>query len=102
MITHTTGTNKMEAKVWKKHYEVEISVDDLLALTEYETEEGDYLNEEMERVTCANDVDYNGHFGEYIFFSLATADESKDEMQGILDIIAEYIVTANTWKKNRG
>lgn len=85
----------LKAKVWKKHYEVEISQADHDALETYIRQGRVYIAEELEDVTCANDVDYCGRGSNNVFFSLAIADESEEEVQAILDIIAEYIKKAH-------
>ncbi len=89
----------LTANVWKKHYQVEISEDEREALETYTRQGRAYIAEAVEAVSCANGVDFCGHGSNYVFFSLAVADESEDEMQNILDMIAEQIKKV---KQHRG
>ena len=88
------GVIPFEFKVRAKAYEIEITADDYCALTDYENEQAGEgcLYEMLDRMTCAYDIDYSAHFGNFIFFSLAVADE--DDLEGIKEIIQEQIKKA--------
>jgi len=94
--------SKFKRKVTKVSYSIEIPMDDFLALqtTEYETI-GDALSvaEEMEKQTCACDVDYNGHFGNFIYFTFEAQDDLPEEWEKIERIITQGIKNAKRWMK---
>jgi len=94
------GVIPFEFKVVGKKYEIEITADDYCALEDYENEVGEgRLYELLDKQTCAYDIDYNAHFGNFIFFSLAVADE--DDLEPIKEIIQEQIEKAKAFIPER-
>lgn len=77
-----------------KQYQIEITANDFSDLHDYEREQAGEgcLYEMLDRMTCAYDIDYDVHFGNFIFFGLAVADE--DDLDSIKEIIEGQIVKA--------
>jgi len=98
-------SNPLVRKVTKTSYSVEISEDDFHALIKYERDvDWNYsLDRDLEVRTCVTDIEYNGMFGGYIFFSLAAGDDTDDEWGYIQTIIKEHVAKAKRIVKlNRG
>lgn len=80
--------SNLNAVVTAKSYAVEIPLDLFDKLVDAEYSITPSIDELLIEIG-AYKVDYNGHFGNYIFFNLYVADENKLEL--ILSTIAEYL-----------
>lgn len=90
----------LKLEITRRSYSVEIPLEDFIVLTNMESILGDgplcndILSEKMEKQTGARLVEYNGHFGNYIYFSLDADDDTPEEQAKILKMIEEQIVEA--------
>jgi hypothetical protein len=97
------GEIPFEFKVVAKKYEIEITANDFSDLIDYENEQAGEgcLYHMLDKMTCVADIEYDVWFGNFIFFSLAVADE--EDLEAVKEIIQEQIAEAKAWaKKNRG
>jgi len=92
-----------QREVVKKAYKVELSMYDFYALIQYDgeqayDEEGHKSLLEILEKLGAFDVDFNGHFGAYIFFSLEADDDTNEAWFEIEQQVWDYIAIAHTWQ----
>ena len=97
---------KMQLEKTGVRYCVEVEKEKFIALLEYEniwhgglksSEPG--LDGILRNMGC-DDVDYDGHYMNYIYFSLCVEDDEEDFHKEILEVIEEYLQKAVEWKKN--
>lgn len=74
-------------------YAVEIDRDDFLALTRIE---GDWplqrtLAEDLDQLDGIDKVDYNGHFGACIYFTIEVGNDNPKTHKQILDLIEKHV-----------
>lgn len=84
----------MKRKIVSKSYAIEINEDDFDAINKFEFEAArieECLYHILEARTYARNVDYNGHFGNFIYLSLETDDDTKEQWDMIEHIITEHI-----------
>jgi hypothetical protein len=86
--------------VIRRYYEVEIPVNDFLALSNAESVHGegplcdDSLCQRFSKVPGVYDVEYNGHFGSSIYFRLDDEFDYTAIHEQILEIIKDQIIKA--------
>ena len=88
----------------RKSYSIELSLDDFTALCDYDWariwhEDGDSFPSFDKALYDQNciDVEYNGHFGQYIYFQLDVADDTPERWKAIEEIFEYYIKYAREW-----
>jgi hypothetical protein len=87
----------MKREVTLTKYAIEITEVELGTITKYEREDGyceNALYHILEEQTRAVQVDYDGHFGNYIYVSLEPKDDNEEQWEQIEQIIKEFIVNA--------
>ena len=80
------------------NYAIEIpNVDKFLAIDKYELEQdaSDCLYLSLETIGGVNNIDYNGHFGSYIYLRLDITDDTPETWEAINKMIADQIEVAN-------
>ena len=55
------------------------------------------FDEELTKLCCF-DVDYNGHFGSFIFFGLEVEDDTPERWKDIEVVFDKYIKLARKWE----
>ena len=96
--------NNFKSEVTLTHYRVPVTPEDFDALTDYdhETMLGDEdtprIDEALEQLYCC-DIDYNGHFGHYIYFALEPVDDTPETWKAIEKEFDKYIKLAHKWLK---
>ena len=91
---------KFNRNVTHKSYAIEISEDDFVAIDTYEqknTSNDPTLAALLDKNTTARSVDYNGHFGTFIYLTLDVDEDTLAEWKAIETIIADYIKKAKKW-----
>jgi hypothetical protein len=82
---------ELKAEVTRRSYSVEIPMDAMLRLLESERTGklplGVMLSEKMEEYEGVSDVDYNGHFGAAVFYTVDDEDDTPDLHQTLFDHI---------------
>jgi hypothetical protein len=79
------------AEMTSASYAVEIPVDKFVLLTERDYKlENVQFDEELMRLG-ASDIEYNGHYGSYIHFTLTIDEDHEETKDAILAKIEEYI-----------
>ncbi len=94
--------SKFKHKVTKISYAIEIPMEDFIAVQETEFQAAGAeltIAEQIEKRTCAVDVDYNGHFGNFIYFTFEAQDDLPEQWETIEDIITQGIEHAKQWMK---
>ena len=84
-------------EVTRTSYSVELPLSDYEALEKSNWEAkttSECLYDILEKNTNALDVDYNGHFGCYVFYMLNKEDDTEEEHDKIVHIIHEFILMA--------
>lgn len=74
-------------------YSVEIAVDEFIALTDYENcylGNSDSLCTKLMEFGCYK-IEYNGHYGSYIYFTITVDDDTIEFKQEISDIIESHL-----------
>ena len=95
------GDFPLKRKAIATKYSIEMPMDDFCALESYENELptiDNCLFTTLEKQTYACDVDYNGHFGNYIYLTLETEDDTPEMWADIMRIITEQIQKAKEWQ----
>lgn len=83
---------KLKAEVVERRYCIEMSVKQFKAVLAGD-EKADMVDDELHgllvKKTPARRVEYDGHFGPFIWFSVT--DEDDDKIDGIVDLVEKYI-----------
>lgn len=94
---------KLKPELTRRSYCIEIPVDDFIAVTEAE---GDYgrnglgdktICDQITKMLRAAEVEYNGHFGSYIYFSMDVEEDTKRNHGKILTVIRNQIIKARRY-----
>jgi len=82
----------------RRSFSVALTVDDfkLVVDADLEVEHYEQLDQRLGRAG-AEDVDYDGHFGAYIYFAVCDEDDTPEKLAELEQIIADYVSAA----KNR-
>lgn len=93
----------LKMDIVSKSYSIPIDdVDDFLAIDKYEGElDGSkclYLS--LETISGVYNVDYNGHFGSYIYLSIEEEHDTKETHKKIFDLIETQIELAREYINN--
>lgn len=85
---------KLKHAVTMVSYSIEIPLDVYMKLEDWETEQPEHncLYSILEKNTNARNVDYNGHYGNFIYFSLEVEDNTRKELKKIKLFIQQHIV----------
>ena len=82
---------ELKAEVTRRSYCVEIPLNAMMRLLESERTGilplGVMLSEKMEEIEGVSDVDYNGHFGSNVFYTVDDEDDTPELHEGIFDLI---------------
>lgn len=93
---------KLRAEVIRRSYAIEIEVADFIAI---DSAESDYKHGGLGNKTILDqitsilrsDVEYNGHFGSYIYFTMDVEDDTKRNHGKVLTIIRNQIIKARCY-----
>lgn len=82
-------------------YTVEIEVDDMLAILKVEEVNWTlmHLYEKLDKLQGVSDIDYNGHFGPHIFYTVTAASDEAKLHAAVKTMIADHISTCRTHLK---
>ena len=77
-------------------------VDDYLAIEKYEGDQdaSKCLYMTLERIDGIHTVDYNGHFGAYIYLTVETEHDTKETHDKIINLITNQIIVAREYITN--
>lgn len=80
-------------KVTNKQYAIEIDVEDMLHLlrTEVDMFNEDMLGEKLFELSGVENIEYNGHFGAYIYLTISTECDNEATWNQIKEIINKAI-----------
>ncbi|WP_408601398.1 hypothetical protein [Pseudomonas sp. PLMAX] len=94
---------KLKAEITRRSYCVEIPMDDFTAVERAEDILGgaplanNSICDQLTKLLRAAEVEYNGHFGNNIFFSLDVEEDTKRNHGKILTIIRNQIIKARRY-----
>jgi len=81
-----------EIEVTSTQYAIAVDVDDMLHILKNEGWfKVDRLHEHLSKIAGVEEVDYNGHFGAYIFLTISTDCDNEETWKKIKEIINEAI-----------
>ena len=85
----------------RKSYSIEIPMDEFTAITEYEWESGyeSTLSELLNKHANVYDTDYNGHFGNRIYFTMDANDDTPETWELIFQYTTDFIEMSTNWLK---
>ena len=94
------GDFPLKREVTAKDYSIEMPMDDFCALSSYENELtwDETVADMLDKQTNAVDIDYNGHFGSYIYLTLETDYDTPEAWADIERIITDQIERAKQWQ----
>lgn len=77
-----------------------IPIDDFLAIDKYEGDQdaSKCLYMTLERIDGIHSVDYNGHFGSYIYLTIEEEHDTQETHKKISDLIITQIELAREYK----
>ena len=87
-------------EITSKSYAIPIDdVDDFLAIDKYEGDQdaSKCLYMTLERIDGIHSVDYNGHFGSYIYLTIEEEHDTKETHKKISDLITTQIELARDY-----
>ena len=90
-------------EIVSKSYAIPIDdVDDFLANDKYELDQdaSKCLYMTLERIDGIHSVDYNGHFGAYIYLTIEEEHDTKETHKKISDLIEEQLRLAREYVPN--
>lgn len=86
-------------------YAIEIPIDDFVALLDSESyktnsavfaPENNTLCEKLSEVTPAMDIEYDGHFSNYVYLTLSSEDDTLETWTAIDETITDHIAWCHT------
>jgi hypothetical protein len=87
----------------EKRYAVEIDVDAFLIITsiKYSDYQDDMISptlcDDLNKIPGLHNIDYNCHFGNYIYFTVSTDDDNEKLRKEVEDCIEKHIQRAIKW-----
>ena len=93
-------------EITSKSYAIPIDdVDDFLAIDKYEgdipyAESSRCLYLSLEKIDGVNSIEYNGHFGLYIYLTVEEEHDTKETHKKISDLIEEQLKLAREYINN--
>ena len=87
------------------HYALDITESEMIDLLEYEwdreSEYGQSLVQRLIEETPVYDVEYDGHFGAVIYYTLHVTDDCDNMHDKIKEIVKEQLLRAAAWKDTK-